>query len=120
MYWRDTKLQELGRQQLPSDGARKIVLVPIPAFNAPSAEQLVAGPLEACLSTSPRSMRLSGLRGTEPGVLGLKIEPDGLLLYVAAGVVESGQSVLAGWVPVDGGGCARLAELCKGSSAMDV
>ena len=104
MYWRDTKLQELGRQQLPSDGARNIVLVPIPAISAPSAVQLVAGPLAACLSTSPSSIQLSGLRGTEPGVVELTINPDGLLLYVAAGVVESGQSVLAGWVPVDGGG----------------
>ena len=120
MYWRDAKLRELGQQQLPAASSRNIVLVPVPAIAAPSAEQLFAGPLQACLDPSPASIRLAGLVGIVPGAVDLAVKPDGLLFYVAAGVVESGQSVLAGWVPVEGGACSQLVELCRASSAMDL
>lgn len=120
MYWRDAKLRELGQQQLPTASSRNVVLAPVPAIAAPSPEQLLAGPLQACLDVSPTSTRFTGLVGIAEGAVDLAVRPDGLLFYVAAGVVESGQSVLAGWVPVEGGACSQLAELCQASSAMDL
>lgn len=111
MYWRNAKLSELGAQQLPTPTSRNALLVPIPSMPSPSAETLLSGPLTICSPPHPASVELSALEGQTPRSVRLTYEPDGLLFYVAAGVVESGLSCLAGWVPV-GDACERLAELC--------
>ncbi|KAH9807863.1 hypothetical protein DFH28DRAFT_1088585 [Melampsora americana] len=83
-YWRDTKLQELEVQSLSSPN--HLLVVPTGALDLTSA----------LLANNKATTMVTIWSAIDDSIE----EADGLLLYIKSATYESGETVLAGWVPL--------------------
>ena len=119
-WWRDAKLSELVPQSWPTSAT--LLCTSIPALSDFSKTQVaeIAAKMSTC-STATREMTVRPNDGTHSKSLhSINYEHDGLLFYLKSATYESGESVLAGWVPLhvpeensDVHGISKLKWLCE-------
>ncbi|KAG0144817.1 hypothetical protein CROQUDRAFT_46745 [Cronartium quercuum f. sp. fusiforme G11] len=99
-YWRDIKFQELPLQSLPSPS--QLVIVPVPYFATCSKANTYSLTSSLIASRTASATVTLWSPSAQPACQSLEIcdEADGILLYLKSATYESGETVLAGWVPL--------------------
>ncbi|KAA1108754.1 hypothetical protein PGT21_024104 [Puccinia graminis f. sp. tritici] len=119
-WWRDAKLSELNPQSWPTPST--LLCTSIPALSDFSKTRVaeIAEKMSSC-SAATREISIRPNNGTSSKALhSINYESDGLLFYLKSATYESGESVLAGWVPLQVleensnlHGIAKLKWLCE-------
>jgi len=102
-WWRDAKLSELAPQSRPS--STTLVCASIPARAHFSKAQVWDTAEKMSTSSSLATVQLitrsdSDNTYSDAQLLNISYESDGLLFYLKEATYQSGESVLAGWVPL--------------------
>ncbi|EGG12117.1 uncharacterized protein MELLADRAFT_89372 [Melampsora larici-populina 98AG31] len=98
-YWRDTRLQELEIQSLSSPN--RLLVVPVP-YVATCSKTGTLDLTSALLANNKETTTVTVWSSIDDSLKKVEIphEADGLLLCIKSATYESGDTVLAGWVPL--------------------
>lgn len=119
-WWRDAKMSELTPQPLPS--STTLLCSSIGAWNTFSKAQVCEIADKMCTTSSATTQVIARSENntSSQAPLSINYECDGLLFYLKSATYESGESVLAGWVPLQASqenfnqhGIAKLKWLCE-------
>ncbi|MBW0466516.1 hypothetical protein O181_006231, partial [Austropuccinia psidii MF-1] len=122
-WWRDSKISELGPQNMPTSANLLIMLIPVlPGFSNATVATVTCH-MMAHPSATQMFPVLSGTSDGSSMLHTIKFQHDGLLFYLQSATYESGETTLAGWVPLQvpaaeatTSGIGRLNLLCQGDN----
>ncbi|KAI7958916.1 hypothetical protein MJO28_002707 [Puccinia striiformis f. sp. tritici] len=112
-WWRDAKLSELPPQIWPN--ANTLLCATIPALSNFSKNKVakIAGEMSLCSKITHQIVIRSNNAADPKCPYRAIYDCDGLLFYLKSATYESGESVLAGWVPLENSGISSLKWLCE-------